>query len=132
MLINLVHAVNSAYRSNGTWLMNSRTLSYVRKLKDNQNQYLWVPGLQAGTPDRLLGYPISVWEDMDNISTGSTSFPVAFGDVRRSYVLAERVGLRVTLNDNVTAPGYVKFFFRKRVGGHPYNVNSLKWIKTTL
>ena len=79
--------------------MNSLTTGAIRKLKDSQGQYLWAPGLQAGQPDSLLGYPVATWEQMDDI--GANTFPVAFGNFRRGYVLSDRVGLRIT-RDNIT------------------------------
>lgn len=30
----------------------------LRKLKDGNGAYLWQPSVQAGQPDRLLGYPL--------------------------------------------------------------------------
>jgi len=68
--------------------MNSNTLGSVRKLKDTTNQYLWQPGLPAGQPNLLNGYPVATWEQLDDI--GSARFPVAFGDFRRGYLIAER------------------------------------------
>ena len=41
-----------------------------------------------------------------------------------------RVGLRVTVDNNVTTPGTIKFFFRKRVGGCLYNLDAIKAIRT--
>jgi HK97 family phage major capsid protein len=94
-LITLTFAVNSEYRANGSWAMNSATLGVIRKLKEaTTNAYLYQPGLIAGQPDLLLGYPIRLWEQMDDINTDT--FPVAFGDFRRAYVLVDRVGLRIT------------------------------------
>lgn len=131
-LISCVYKLNSAYRAGAVWAMNSATTGTIRKLKDNTNQYLWQPGLQAGQPDRLLGYPVATWEQMDDIDVsggGDTTFPVAFGNFNMGYVLADRVGLRIT-RDNVTNVGFVRFYIRRRVGGHPLNNDSIKWIKT--
>ena len=55
-------------------------------------------------------------------------FPVAFGDFSRAYVIADRVGLRIT-RDNVTNVGYVRFYIRKRTGGIVLNNNAVKWLK---
>ena len=44
--------------------------------------------------------------------------------------MADRVGVRVTVEDNITSPGYIKYFFRKRVGGISYNVNAAKFLRT--
>jgi HK97 family phage major capsid protein len=126
-LFDLVYKLNTSYRAAGVWIMNSTTLGAVRKLKDTTNQYLWQPGLVAGQPDRLLGYPISTWEQMSDI--GANNFPVGFGDWREAYVLVDRVGLRVT-RDQVTNPGYVRFYIRRRLGGIVRNNDAAKFLRT--
>ena len=108
-LIDLLYRVASQYRTNGSWVMNSATLAEVRKLKSTDGVYLWAPGLAPGQPASLLGYPVQTWEQMDNVdvSGGSNpSFPIAFGDFRRGYVLCDRTGLRITTDDNITKSGF--------------------------
>ena len=126
-LIDLVYRLNSAYRMRGVFVFNSLTTAAIRKLQDDNGQYLWAPGLQAGQPDRLLGYPTATWEQMDDI--GSNKYPVAFGDFRRGYVLADRVGIRIT-RDNVTNIGFVKFYVRRREGGIVLDNHAIKFLKT--
>lgn len=126
-LIDLVYSLNSRYRVNGTFVMNSVTAGAIRKMKDTTNQYLWQPGLAQGQPDRLLGFPLAIWEQMEDV--GANLHPVAFGDFRRGYVLADRVGLRVT-RDNVTNVGFVRFYVRRREGGCVLNNDAIKFIKT--
>jgi len=128
-LITLQYTLNSAYRSNATWVMNSNTAGGIRKQKDTNGQYLWQPSLQAGTPDMLLGKPIEIWEQMADVATNA--FPVAFGDFRRGYVLADRVGLRIT-RDNVTNVGFVRFYVRRREGGIVLNNDAIKFLRTTI
>lgn len=127
-LIDLVYTLNSSYRAGAVWLMNSATTGAVRKLKDTTNQYLWQPGLSMGQPDRLLGYPVSVWEQMPDIATNN--FPIAFGNWKEAYVLVDRVGMRIT-RDNVTAIGFVKFYVRRREGGIVLNNDAAKFLRTT-
>lgn len=126
-LLTLVYALNTMYRSNGVWAMNSTTTGAVRKLKDSQNQYLWAPGLAAGQPDRLLGYPVSTWEQMPDI--GANNFPIAFGDWRSAYTLVDRVGLRIT-RDNISNVGFVRFYIRRREGGILTNNDAVKALRT--
>jgi HK97 family phage major capsid protein len=126
-LFDVVYTLNSAYRVRGTWAFNSLTAAAIRKLKDTTNQYLWQPGLQAGQPERLLGYPVSIWEQLANI--GANNIPILFGDFRRAYVLADRVGLRVT-RDNVTNVGFIRFYIRRREGGIVLDNHALKVLKT--
>jgi HK97 family phage major capsid protein len=129
-LISLVFAVNSQYRANGTFVMNSATAAHIRKLKDTQGRYLWVDGLAAGQPNTLLGYPVAIWEQMADIATNA--FPVAFGDFRRGYLLVDRTQTRITVDSNITTPGRIKYFVRRRVGGHVLNGDAVKWLRTTI
>lgn len=127
-LFDLFYKLNAAYRSNSTWVMNSATAGAVRKIKDSTGQYLWQPSLIVGQPDTLISRPVSIWEQMQ--SPGANNHPIAFGDFRRGYVLADRVGLRIT-RDNVTNIGYVRWYIRRREGGIVLNNNAIKWLKTT-
>jgi HK97 family phage major capsid protein len=133
-LISLYYKVNSAYRANGTWAMSSATASVVRKLKaTGDGHYLWADSLSAATPPTLLGRPVAILEDMDSIdvSGGSNStFPVLFGDWRRAYTLADRGELRITVDSNITAPGTIKYFVRRRVHGSLMNVDAIKALRT--
>lgn len=127
-LIDTQYKLNSAYQMGAVWAMNSTTAGVVRKLKDTTNQYLWQPSLIVGQPDTLLGKPISVWEQMAAIA--NNAHPIAYGNFRRGYVIADRVGLRIT-RDSVTNIGHVRFYVRRREGGIVLNNNAIKFIKTT-
>jgi HK97 family phage major capsid protein len=125
-LIDLVYATNSKYRANATFVMNSVTTGQVRKLKDSVGQYLWQPSLVAGQPDRLFGYPVACWENLSDPLGGS--FPLAFGDFRRAYLLVDRTDLRITF-DNITEAGFLKFYCRRRTGGRILNNDAVKFLK---
>ncbi|WP_159300798.1 phage major capsid protein, partial [Klebsiella pneumoniae] len=66
-VLGLIHSLNPAYRAMGSvgFMMHDTALLYVRKLKDANGAYLWMPGLQAGVPDQLLGYPVSINQSME-------------------------------------------------------------------
>src|SRR5262249_27322573 len=70
-LTTLVYTLNSQYRVNATWAMNSATMASVRSLKDTTNNYIFQPALAAGTPSTLLGFPLIFWEQMDSIGSGT-------------------------------------------------------------
>lgn len=127
-LIDTQYKLNSAYQAGAVWAMNSTTAGGVRKLKDSTGQYLWQPSLIVGQPDTLLGKPVTIWEQMATIA--NNAHPIAYGNFRRGYVIADRVGLRIT-RDNVTNIGYVRFYVRRRQGGIVLNNNAIKFIKTT-
>lgn len=114
VLINLIHAVKPRYRRNAAWLMNGEVLEVVRKMKEaTSDAYIWQPGLQAGQPSTLLGFPVHEDENVPAIATGSLS--VAFGDFRRAYTITDRS--TSLLRDPYTKKPYVMFYSSKRVGG---------------
>ncbi len=125
-LIDLVFTLNARYRSGASWAMSSTSAGAIRKLKDTYGQYLWANSLIAGTPPQLLGYPVVILEDMPDVGGGN--LPVAFGDFMRGYELIDRSDIRVLL-DQVTSPGWTKFYVRKRVYGHVSNNDAIKWLK---
>jgi len=125
-LVDLVYALKSGYRQNGTFLMNRRTQSEVRKLKDDAGSYLWQPGLEAGQPATLLGYPVMSDDNMPDI--GANAHAIAFGDFRRGYLVVDRMGVRV-LRDPYSAKPYVLFYVTKRVGGGVADFDAIKLMK---
>ena len=127
VLISVVYTVRSEYRMNAVWLMNSLTAGTIRKMKDADGRYLWTDGLAEGQAPLLAGYPVAIDENMPDIA--ADTHPIAFGDFRRGYVVADHGGLRVTLDDNITTPGRVKWYIRRRVGGAVLDDHAIKVIK---
>lgn len=126
-LIDLVYGLKQGYRQNARFLMNRKLQATVRKLKSKTEElYLWQPPIQAGQPATLLGYPISDDDNMPDIAAGS--FPIAFGDFRRGYLIVDRFGIRV-LRDPFTNKPYVHFYTTKRVGGGVQNFDAIKLLK---
>jgi len=125
-LIDLAYSPKQVYRQNGRWLMNRQTEAAVRKLRDAEGQYIWQPAASAGQPATLLGFPVTECEDMPNIA--ANSFPIAFGDFRRGYLIADRQGVRI-LRDPYSAKPYVLFYTTKRVGGGVMNFEAIKLLK---
>jgi HK97 family phage major capsid protein len=126
VFFDLVYALRARYRANATWVLNKLVLSSVRKYKDTTNQYLWQPSLSMSQPETFMGYPIAEAEDMPAV--GANAFPVAFGDFREGYLIADRVGMRMT-RDDITVPGFVQFYIRKRVGGRIRNSQAIKLLR---
>ena len=121
-LIDLIYAPKSQYRANGRFVMNRRTVSAVRKLKDGDGRYIFAPA-SGGDPATLLGYPVTEIEDMPDIGVGNAA--IAFGDFKRGYLIADRQGARV-LRDPYSAKPYVLFYTTKRVGGGVQNFDAIK------
>lgn len=127
ILIDVVEALKGAYRNGARWVTTRAVIAKIRKFKESTtNAYLWQPGLQAGQPSTLLGYPVVNAEDMPTLATGSLS--MAFGNFAEGYQIVDRLGMRA-IRDEVTAPGFVKFHVFRRVGGDVVNFEAIKLIK---
>ncbi|MBS7668223.1 phage major capsid protein [Croceicoccus sp. 1NDH52] len=125
-LIDLVHTLKASHRQGASWVMNSATMAAVRKLKTSDGAFLWQPGLIEGQPDRLLGYPIIEAEDMPDVAAGTT--PIAFGNFRAGYLIAERTATSI-LRDPFSNKPFVHFYATKRIGGQVLDSDAIKLLK---
>jgi HK97 family phage major capsid protein len=126
-LLDLLGAFKDKYLQNASFVMRREVRTKIRKLKEaTSDRYLWEPGLQAGQPDRLLGYPTRIDQYMPTLATGSLS--LAFGDFREAYTIVDRMGIR-TLRDPFTAKPYIRFYSTKRTGGGAVNFEAVKFLK---
>ena len=126
VLIDLVHALKAGHRQGASWVMNSATLAQVRKLKAADGSFLWQPGLVENQPDRLLGYPVVEAEDMPDVAANAC--PIAFGNFRAGYLIAERSATTI-LRDPFTNKPFVHFYATKRIGGQVLDSDAIKLLK---
>ena len=114
-LMDLYYSLKSPYRKKSVWVLNDSTIKAIRKLKDNNGQYLWQPSLTAGTPDMILGRPIKTSAYMPAMAAGAKT--IAFGDFSY-YWIADRQGRSFKrLNELFAASGQVGFLASQRVDG---------------
>lgn len=126
-IINLVYSLKSPYRRNAKFLMNDATVSLLRKLKDGNGAYLWQPSVQAGQPDKLLGYDIYTSPYVPTVEAGALT--IAFGDFS-NYWIADRTGRTVQrLNELYSTNGQVGFVGTERVDGKIILPEGIKLIK---
>ncbi|WP_114228754.1 phage major capsid protein [Sphingomonas sediminicola] len=106
-LIDLVQSLRQPYRQGAVFVMNSATAATIRKFKTADGAFIWQPGMVAGQPSSLLGYPVIEAEDMPDVSANSLS--VAFGNFKAGYIIAERSETSI-LRDPYTKKPYVYFY----------------------
>lgn len=115
-MLTLKHAIKTAYARNATWVMNRTTIGSVRKLKDGDGNYLWMPGIAMGRPNTIDGDPYVELPDMP--SEGAGLKPIAYGDFRRAYTLVDRVMMQMLRDPYTQATGgKIRFITRRRIGG---------------
>jgi HK97 family phage major capsid protein len=125
-LVDLVQSLRTPYRQGAVFVMNSATAAAIRKFKTDDGAFLWQPGLAAGQPDSLLGYPLVEAEDMPDVAANALA--IAFGNFRAGYLIAERQETQI-LRDPYTHKPFVHFYATKRIGGQVMNSEAIKLLK---
>ena len=128
-LIDLVHSLRAAHRQGAVFIMNTKTLATERKFKAADGSFLWQPGIFENAPARLLGYPVIEAEDMPDVA--ANALPIAFGNFRNGYIIAERKTTSI-LRDPYTNKPYVNFYATKRIGGQVLDSDAIKLLKISL
>lgn len=101
-LIDTQAAIKMNAQSGCQWLMNQTMLTYVRKLKDNNGQYILNPDVRTGFGYELLGKPVMISDEMPDNT-------VVYGDWSAMYVnIHEDVNIR-QLNEVYAAQHGVGF-----------------------
>nr|DAK77595.1 MAG TPA: major capsid protein [Caudoviricetes sp.] len=109
-MLDLVYALKRPYRKSASFILNDKTLSSLRKLKDNNGAYIWQPSYQAGEPDRILGYAV-------HTSAYAPEDAIAFGDYKY-YNIGDR-GTRSfsELRELFAGNGMIGYVAKERVDG---------------
>lgn len=79
-LIAVQDKVKDQYQANAIWIMSSATRTAVRQLKDGEDRYLLNDDVSSPFGKSLLGKPVFVSDNMDDIATGKTV--IYYGDMR--------------------------------------------------
>ncbi len=122
-LIELFHSVDPAYRelNNTAFMFNDTTLKVIRKLKDNNARYMFLPGFEqgppGGVPDSLLGQKIVVNQQMPNMAASAKS--ILFGDFS-FYTIRDAMDVLIRRFDDsaFALKGQVGFCAWMRSGGN--------------
>jgi len=116
-------------RPSTAWLFSREAIKRVRKLKDNQNQYLWQPGLVAGEPDRILDIPYVVSEFVPNTFT-TGKYVGILGDMS-FYWIAEALSLEVQrLSELYAEANQIGYIGRMEVDAMPVLEEAFARLKT--
>lgn len=99
-LISTYFRLPQGYRNKAVWVMNSQTMEKVRKLKDNDNNYLL--GSVTGSPmPTILGRPVY---ECNWVAAGTAYF----GDFSY-YVIVDREGIQVDTSSEATVASQSAF-----------------------
>jgi HK97 family phage major capsid protein len=130
-LIDLVHSLDPSYRAlpSTGFMMKDDVIAYVRKFKDANGQYLWQPGMVAGVPDRIYGYPVIANQQMTGLTSGvpvTATKHVLFGAFEK-YIVRDAGGVRMYhLTERYRDVDQDCFVAFKRVDGRALNADAFK------
>lgn len=77
-LIDLQDSVIDYYQGGAMWIMNRKTRTEIRKLKDSDGNYLLQDDITAPFGKVLLGKPVYTSDNMPNMAAGNTA--IYYGD----------------------------------------------------
>ena len=130
-LVDLIHSVDPEYRKSPSvrFMMHDLSLAKVRKLKDSQGRPIFLPGydgLGRVMPDTVLGYPVTVNQDVAQMAANAKS--ILFGDFSMYYI---RDCMDVTMF-RFTDSAYIKlgqigFLAWMRSGGNLLDTGAIKY-----
>ena len=93
-LIDVQEMIPDVYQAGAIWIMNKTTRTAIRKLKDNDGNYLLNKDVSAKWGYTLLGKDVYTSENMDAISSEKTS--IYYGDMSGLAVkLSEDINIEV-------------------------------------
>ena len=109
-IIGLIYGLKRPYRKNASFILNDKTISQIRTLKDNNGSYIWQPSYQAGEPDKILGYSL-------HTSAYAPTNAVAFGDYS-FYNIGDRGSRSISvLKELFAGNGMIGYVAKERVDG---------------
>lgn len=113
---------------NPVYVLNRRTLAFLRTLKGGDGHPIWQPGINGVVMNTINGFPYLIANDMPDIA--SATIPVAFGDFNRGYTIIDRTGLSV-IRDEVTQKklGIVEFTLQRWNTGQVTLPEAIKLLK---
>jgi HK97 family phage major capsid protein len=116
-IIETIFTLKAQYRRNARFILGRDTLREIRQLKDGQGNYLMVPGLTGGQPDRISGYPFSESEYCPTFA--ATAYVLVFGDFSY-YWICDALNIQVqVLNELYARTNQVGIIMRKESDGMP-------------
>jgi len=135
-LINFTHSIDKAYRygPNVGWMMNDTMLAYLRGLDvgNTDTVQIFYPSLVTGEPDRLLGFPIFINNDLTGTTAGvpvTATKHIFFGDFSK-YIIRRISPVAIERNDHLYWETLtVGFMGWTRLDGNLINANAIKYLK---
>jgi len=117
-LMNALYTLKSQYQAKATWIFHRTTVGLIRQIKDLYGQYVWMPGLSAGEPDRVLNRPFYMSEYAPNTYTTGLYIGIV-GDFSK-YEIVDALDIEIQrLVELYALSNQVGFISRSETDGMP-------------
>lgn len=136
---DLFATLHSNYKTGGSYgaIISSDLELRLRKSKDLEGRFQWTNpgGVAVGQPGTIWGVPYYVDDYMPSVTstlTGGTNVgkPVALVGDFSKYIINRYSSLKM-IRDEVTAPGFIKYNARQRIGGCLTDFQSIRGLVVT-
>jgi HK97 family phage major capsid protein len=126
-IIELMERLQSKYLAGASWIMSRNAASHVRTIKDESTgKFLWQNSIIHGVPDTLLGYPVTICDDMPKVTAeDSVLVPIMFANLYEGYQIVEKSTISI-LKDPYNSKPFVEFYATKRIGGDVVDHDAIK------
>jgi HK97 family phage major capsid protein len=116
----------------GKFYFNRLTLASIRALVNGTTgQPIWEPGLNGLVQSTLSGHPYVILPTMP--SEGANTYPVAFGDLRAAYTIADRTGMSVVRDDvSLKKQAIIEFTWNRWTTGDVVLAEALRVLKCSV
>lgn len=102
----------------GTFVFHRKVLAVIRSETSVSGGFLWEPGLNGMVTNTLAGSPYILAQAMEPDVTVKGSFPVAFGDFLKGYLILRRSAMEVIRDEfSQKRKAIVEFTFMQWITG---------------
>ncbi len=126
-VIDLMHSIKKPYRGKAVFVTNDSTIRELRKIKDNNGQYIWQPAVKDVTPDTVVGRPVYTSPFVPEIA--AEALVMAFGDFSYYWISDRREMRFKVLNERYAENDQVGFYATQRVDGKLVLPEAVKLLK---
>jgi HK97 family phage major capsid protein len=130
-LVDLIHSVNSAYRTRGArFMLRDTSVAVIRKIKDTTGRPIWNPGddegISGGAPSTICGYAYTVNDDVAAMAANARS--IAFGDFSQFIIrdVADSMTIRRFDDSAFALNGQVGFCGWMRTGSNLVDTGAVR------
>lgn len=117
-LIEAKYNIKSNYWPRLRWIFHRDAVKQIAKLKDGEGQYIWRESVQAGQPDRILGFPAYMSEQAPNTFT-SDQYVGILGDFSQYWIVDALDMEMQRLVELYAGTNQIGFIGRKETDGMP-------------